>query len=176
MPLTYRLASALARFLNSITAACGRGIAWLTPLMVLVTSLIVLARMAGYGSIAAQESVTYMHALVICLASAYTLQVDGHVRVDIFYRNLSPAGKAWINALGTVVFLLPVAVFIVASSYSYVLSAWSIREGSGDAGGLPAVFLLKSLVLVVGVLLIVQALAELILALCELSFTGDAHG
>lgn len=145
-----------------ITAGAGKSVAWLTALMAAVTAAIVLLRLVfASGSLGAQESLTYMHALVIMLASAYTLQEDAHVRVDIFYRRFSACQRAWVNLLGTTLFLLPFAVFTVFICWDYVAASWRIREASVDAQGIPAVFLLKTLLLVNGVLLGLQALAEL---------------
>lgn len=155
---------------ESITVGLGRAVAWLTALMAIVTTGIVLFRFFDLGSISAQESLTYMHALVIMLASAYTLSADGHVRVDIFYRHCSASQKAWVNALGTVLFLLPFALFTVLISWNYVAASWHVREASIDAGGIAAVFLLKSLLLANGGLLFLQGLVELMRSLHALTF------
>lgn len=172
-PATLRFSRRLAQILHRISALTCRGVAWLTIPMVLVTTAIVTARLFDAGSIAAQEVVVYLHAMVLTLASAYTLQCDRHVRVDIFYRRFGRARRAWVNSLGSVLFLLPMAVFTLAISLPYVASAWSIREGSADAGGLPAVYLLKSLMPVTGLLLLVQALALLMEDLLSLTWHDD---
>lgn len=160
---------------ESITRSIGRAVAWLTAVMAVVTAGIVLSRLLlGTGSIAAQESLTYMHALVIMLASAYTLSADGHVRVDIFYRHCSACQKAWVNVLGTALFLLPFALFTVMISWDYVTASWSMREASIDAGGIPAVFLLKSLLLANGGLLFVQGIAELMRHLNLITYSNPS--
>jgi TRAP-type mannitol/chloroaromatic compound transport system permease small subunit len=114
------------------------------------------------NSIALQESVTYLHGLLFMLAAAYTLRHDEHVRVDIFYRRFSPHRKAWINCLGTLVFLLPVCGFIFFSSLHFVSESWRVREASPLPGGLPGVFLLKSLIPLMALTLFIQGLAELL--------------
>lgn len=171
MPLFYRCCSTLTACLNIVTRVAGRSVAWLLPVMVLITSAVVAQRMLlSGGSIAAQEAVTYLHATVIMVASAYTLATNGHVRVDIFYRHYSPLQKAWVDALGSVIFLLPLALFSILLSYDYVMAAWHIREGSADAGGIAAVFLLKTLILVNAGLLALQAVADLLKNLLVLTY------
>ncbi len=163
MSLFFRYCSTLAACLSGVIRLSGRCVAWLLPVMVLVTSAVVLQRLVfSGGSIAAQETVTYLHATIIMVASAYTLAANGHVRVDIFYRHYSPLQKAWVDVLGTIFFLLPLALFSFLLSYDYVMAAWQIREGSADAGGIGAVFLLKTLILVNAGLLAVQAVADLL--------------
>ena len=94
------------------------------------------------------------------LGAAYTLKADGHVRVDIFYRGFSARQKAWVNILGHIVFTLPVCGLIGWGSLDYVLDSWSAREASPEPGGLPFVFLLKTLIPVMALLLALQSLAQ----------------
>jgi TRAP-type mannitol/chloroaromatic compound transport system permease small subunit len=136
----------------------GRSVSWLTLLMVLLTFAIVLLRYGlNEGWIWLQESVTYFHALVFMTAIAWTFQTDEHVRVDIFYRDCSERHKAWVNLFGTAVFLVPFCIFLIVVSWDYVAASWAVMEGSREAGGLPLVYLLKSLILIMPVLLLVQS-------------------
>lgn len=138
----------------------GKSVSWLTLAMVLVTFIIVILRYAfDIGWIALQESVAYMHALVFMLGAAYTLKHDAHVRVDIFYQRCSARTQAWIDCLGTVLLLLPVNAFIIWSSWEYVADSWDILEGSRNSGGLPGLFLLKTCIIVMAVLLMLQGLS-----------------
>jgi TRAP-type mannitol/chloroaromatic compound transport system permease small subunit len=166
----------LAGWLERFADLTGRGIAWLTAGMVLVTfAVVVLRYVFDWGSIAMQESVTYMHALVFMLGAAYTLRQDGHVRVDIFYRKLGPRGQAWVNLLGVLLLLFPVCLYIARDSWEYVATSWAVLEGSREAGGLPGVFLLKTLQLIMPVLLMLQGLADALRALLLLrGETGTA--
>lgn len=149
--------------IHGLNEALGRTVAWLTLAMVVLTFLIVVLRYGlDMGSIAVQEAVTYMHATVFMAGAAYTLHHRAHVRVDIFYRNLSERGKAWVNLLGCLIFLFPVCAFILWSSWDYVLGSWRLLEGSREAGGLPLVFLLKSLIPVLGLTLISEGVAMVI--------------
>ena len=89
------------------------------------------------------------------------MQQEAHVRVDIIYSRLSSRNKAWIDLLGSLLLLLPVVSFIAWISWTYVIESWNVMEGSREAGGLPGVFLLKSLILVLAVMLILQALVQI---------------
>jgi len=141
---------------------CGRTVSWLTLLMVIVTFIVVVLRyMFDIGWIALQESVTYLHALVFLAGSAWAMQQEAHVRVDIFYSRYSDRTRAWVDLLGSLLLLLPVMVFIVLISWRYVADSWSVLEGSREAGGLPAVFLLKSLILVMAAMLSLQAVVQI---------------
>ncbi len=152
---------ALVRQIDAFTNRSGRVLAWLALLMALLTALVVLLRYGfNIGSIAAQEAVTYMHGTLFMLGSAYALKSGAHVRVDIFYRNFSARTKAWVNSLGGIVFLLPLCIFICGISINYVAESWAIRESSPEPGGIPAVFLLKTLLPLMAINLLLQGLAE----------------
>jgi TRAP-type mannitol/chloroaromatic compound transport system permease small subunit len=150
----------LADRIDSLSESTGRVIGWLTLAMVVVTFVIVVLRyLFNVGWISLQESVTWMHALVFSLGAAFALRRDGHVRVDIFYARMSPRGQAWVNLLGTLFLLLPTCAFIFWVSWDYVAASWSAREASAEAGGLPAIFLLKSVILVMAAMLLLQGVA-----------------
>ncbi len=159
----------ISRFVEQLEQAIeltGRLTSWLVLVMVIVTFVVVLLRyLFDMGWIALQESVSYLHSVVFLLGAAYTLKHDGHVRVDIFYDRLSSTGKAWVDLLGHTFILIPVMVFIVWVSWPYIVSSWQVTEGSREAGGLPGVFLLKSVILIMAGLLIVQGLALILKAL-----------
>jgi TRAP-type mannitol/chloroaromatic compound transport system permease small subunit len=122
-----------------------------------VTFIVVILRyLFNTGWIAMQESITYMHALVFMIGAAYTLKREGHVRIDIFYRNMSARKQAWVNLLGTLLLLIPMFVFMIWVSWDYVMNSWHNLEGSPEAGGIPAVFLLKTIILVMPVLMLLQ--------------------
>jgi TRAP-type mannitol/chloroaromatic compound transport system permease small subunit len=157
------IASKLVRIIDSFTEVLGKMISWLTLLMVLLTFTIVVLRYGfNLGWIAMQESVLYFHGIVFMLGAAYTLKHDGHVRVDIFYQKFSLKQKSWVNFIGGLVLLMPVCVFIFFISLNYVLAAWQIMERSPEAGGLPLVYLNKTLILTLAVTLFFQGLAEIL--------------
>ncbi len=152
-----------AQQLEKISTWCGQSISWLTLLMVITTFAIVVLRY-GFetGWIAMQESVIYMYALVFLIGIPYTLKHDGHVRVDIFYSKMSLRSKAWVNLLGTLFLLLPVTAFITWVSWDYVIASWALKEESGEAGGLPGVYLLKATILLMTLLLFIQGISQLL--------------
>lgn len=153
----------LVHTLDSFTDASGRMLAWLALAMALLVAIIVVLRYGfNFGSILTQEAVIYMHGSLFLLGAAYALKTGSHVRVDIFYRNFSPRGQAWVNSLGGIVFLLPLCVFIIGSSWDYVTESWAIMETSPEPGGIPAVFLLKSLIPLMALNLLLQGLADVL--------------
>lgn len=134
----------------------------LNVLMIALVCVVIVVVVGRYffeiGSVALQELTTYLHATIFMLGIAYTLKHDGHVRVDIFYRNFSKRSQALINVIGGLVFILPISVFIGWSSWEYVLASWSIMETSIENNGLPFVYLLKTVMLIMPFLLFIQGL------------------
>ena len=160
--------------IDRLTDVIGRTTAWLTGLMGLVTVLIVVLRYAfDQGAIVLQEAVMYMHGFVFMLGIPYALKTNAHVRVDLIYSRLSASQKALIDLTGHIVFLIPVCVFILVYSQGYVASSWRVLEGSAEVGGIPAVFILKSLIPVMAVLLLLQGIAECFRAFHEIR---NRHG
>ena len=155
----------LDKTLHSIEAFIdwsGRSVSWFSLFLVLVMFVVVVLRYVfDSGSIALQESATYLHATVFLVGMAYTLQQDAHVRVDIFYSRFSTQTKAWVDLFGAVFLLLPFMLFISWISWLYISDSWSVFEGSREAGGLPGVFLLKSLILVMTFLLSLQTMTQM---------------
>ncbi len=150
-------------FIDKLTELTGRLIAWLTLLMVVVSFAIVALRYGfDLGWIGLQESVLYFHALVFMLGAGYTLKADGHVRVDIFYQKFTAQGKAWVDLLGSLLLLLPMCVTLFMLSVDYVVISWQILEKSPEAGGLPIVYLNKTLLLLLSITLGLQGVGEII--------------
>ena len=152
----------LTKAIDQVTDFTGRFVSWFTVVMVFVVVTVVVTRyFLQVGSIALQESVTYLHAMVFLMGIGYTLKHGGHVRVDIFYRNFSTKQRAAIDITGGILFLLPVSAFIFFFSWDYVMASWSIGETSAENNGLPFVFLLKTLMLLMPASLFLQGLAEI---------------
>lgn len=150
----------VAGFIDSLNEWVGRSVSWLALVIVLVQFLIVVGRYVfGIGSIWMQELITYMFGFLFMLGAAYTLRHDGHVRVDIFYREASPRTKALVNLLGSLVFLIPICALIFWIAWPYVLQSWSIWEGSQESSGIPARYLQKSAILAFSVLMALQGLS-----------------
>ncbi|MDN6180010.1 MAG: TRAP transporter small permease subunit [Halomonas subglaciescola] len=149
------------RALDRATQWFGHALSWLMFAMLLIEFAVVVLRYAvGINSTLMQEMVMYMHATLFMLAAAYTLQADAHVRVDIVYRKLSFRRQALINLLGIVTLLMPLMLFIIASSAGYVGKSWRILESSANYGGIPGVFLLKTLIPAFAVLMLIQGSIE----------------
>ena len=161
MPSSSTLPGIFAR-LDQASEWLGKSLAWLILIMMLIQFLIVVLRYAfNFNSIPMQESVMYMHASVFMLAAGYTLKHDGHVRVDIFYRGMTARKKALVDLLGTLFLLMPVMIFVILSSLGYVEKSWAIHEGSPESGGIPGVFLLKTLIPAFAGLMMLQGIVEI---------------
>lgn len=164
--------------LNAIEALVervGRGVSWLTlALVVVMVCIVVLRYVFNEGAIKLQESVLYLHSMVFLLGAAFTLKHGGHVRVDIFYRGMSERRQAMVDAAGVLFLLVPTCLFILVVSMPYVVSSWQLLEGSREPGGLPAVFLLKSLIPLAMVLLLLQGVVLLVRSLRVLLPGRDA--
>jgi TRAP-type mannitol/chloroaromatic compound transport system permease small subunit len=131
--------------------------------MVVVTCAVVTARyLFNFGSIGLQESVMYMHGAVFMLGIAFTLKEQGHVRVDVLYERFPPRVKVCIDIVGHLLLLIPFSIFILWTSLEYVSFSWSLRESSGQPGGLPAVYLIKGLIPAMAVLLLLQGISEIL--------------
>lgn len=164
----------LYKAIDSISDIIGRSAAWLTVAMVMLMVLIVALRyLFQTGSIALQESVIYVNALIFTLGAAYTLKEQGHVRVDIFYNRLKVKQKELVNLLGGLIFLLPSEGFIIWVSWDYVSISWQMKESSAELSGLPYVYLLKATIILLAVLLIIQGVAEILKAVVRIR-QGDS--
>jgi len=159
----------MADSIERLAEVTGRAMSWLTLGLALVGFLVVVLRYAfDTGFIWMQESVTWMHALVFMVGASYTLKHDEHVRVDVLYRGLPVRRRALVDLAGTVLFLLPFCIYVLYESLPYVEGSWRIGERSREAGGLPALYLLKAVILVMAVLLAIQGVAVVLRSLATL--------
>jgi TRAP-type mannitol/chloroaromatic compound transport system permease small subunit len=151
--------------LDRLSTVMGKAASWLTLFMVLVTFIVVVMRYAlDAGFIWVQESVVWMHAMVFMLGAAYTLHDEEHVRVDVFYRDMSARRRALVDLIGVIIFLLPVCAFLAWNSWDFVLQSWRIGESSREPGGLPYPFLplLKSALLLMPLTVALQGVSLLL--------------
>ncbi len=156
-----RLGLKFLHIMDVLTEVIGRSISILAIFMMLLTCTVVVLRYVfETGSVMLQESVIYMHGTIFMLGAAYALRHDAHVRVDFLYARYSPRGRAIVNLVGHLFLLVPLCIFIIHISWDYVARSWRIMEGSREVGGLPAVFLLKTLIPASAALLLIQALNE----------------
>ncbi len=172
---------AFARIVDRINEGVGRAVSWLTLTMVLVTFTVAVMRYGfNWGLVWVQEIYVWMHGIVFMLGAGYTLLHNGHVRVDVFYRPAGIRYKAWVDLLGSLFLLLPLVLVVLYESWPYVAESWSKLEESREAGGMPGLFLLKSVILLFAVLVGLQGLslaAKALLALrgrTELLLAQDA--
>mgnify|MGYP001823159808 FL=1 len=148
--------------LDRISTAIGQAASWLTLFMVVVTFIVVVLRYVfDIGFIWVQESIIWTHAVVFMLGAAYTLQAEEHVRVDVFYRNMSDRSRAWVDLIGVLIFLLPLCVFLAWNSIDFVTQSWTIGERSCEPGGLPYPFfpMLKTVVLLMPITVALQGIS-----------------
>ena len=152
--------AAFVRWVDRLNDVIGRGVAWLTLAMVLITVAVVILRyIYSVGWVWMQESYVWLHGIVFMLGSGYTLLHNGHVRVDILYRTAGVRYKALIDILGSFLLLLPMVIVVFLVSIDYVTASWLKLEESREAGGLPGLFLLKSVILAFCLLLGLQGLS-----------------
>ncbi|WP_422363364.1 TRAP transporter small permease subunit [Pyruvatibacter mobilis] len=150
----------LTGFIDGLNERLGRVVSWLALLMVVVQFIVVIQRYVfGIGSIWMQESIVYMHGMLFMLAAGYTLLHNGHVRVDVFYREATPRRKALTDLFGSLFFLLPMCAAIIWLAWPYVSSSWSILEGSKETSGIHGVYLLKSVIIAFAVLVALQGVS-----------------
>jgi TRAP-type mannitol/chloroaromatic compound transport system permease small subunit len=153
----------IVKTLDGFSHLVGSVIRWLALAMVLVQFAIVVARYVfGLSDVAAQESVLYMHATLFMLGAGYTLLVNGHVRVDIFYNRFEAAGRRRIDLFGHLFLLMPTMIAVLYWSWPAVENSWSILEGPISVGGIKAVFFLKTLIPAFCVLLLLQSATEVL--------------
>ncbi len=152
--------AAFVRVIDRINDVIGRAVAWLTLAMVLVAFAGVVLRYGfDLGWIWLQESYVWLNGVVFMLGAAYTLLHEGHVRVDLFYRDASPRFRAFVNLFGVLFLLIPMVGTVAYVSWPYVIQSWAQLEGSHKAGGLAGLFLLKSVLFGFSLLLGLQGLA-----------------
>ena len=149
--------------LEAVNLFVGNTVRWFALLMLLLQfAIVVLRYVFGISYIFLNEGVLYLHASLFMLGAGYTLLVDKHVRVDIFYANRSKRGKALTDIFGHICFLLPSMLLLLYYTWPSVKYSWAIFEGAVSVGGIPASFLLKTLIPAFAVLLIIQCIANLV--------------
>jgi TRAP-type mannitol/chloroaromatic compound transport system permease small subunit len=163
----------IGQAIDRLNGWIGRAAAWAVLVMVFVQfAIVVLRYLFGFGSLWMQEALHYLLAILVLFAAGWTLQSDGHVRVDIFYADATPANKAKVDLAGALLLLIPFMAAVIWFSWPYAARAWAIMEGSREAGGIPLVFLLKSSIPAFGALLLLQGIAQAVRAALTL-MSGD---
>lgn len=162
--------------IDFINEKIGRSVAWLTLLMVLVQFFVVIFRyIFSISFIPMQESIWYLHGIIFMTAAGYTLLKDAHVRVDVFYRDVSAKTRAKIDLIGSVLYLMPICIMVFYYSYGLVTNSWKVLEGSTETGGIPAIFLYKTVIWVFAGLLFIQGLSMAIKAYLYIKGEGTHY-
>ena len=149
----------LERGFDKFADMIGYTTAFVMVLMILnVTYDVIMRYFFNTGSIAMQEMEWHLFSVIILLGISYTLKEDGHVRVDLIYDRLTQKKKVKINMVGVVLFIIPVALLIAVESIPFVIESFNSNEQSGDPGGLPYRWLVKSLIPLSFFLLIITSI------------------
>jgi TRAP-type mannitol/chloroaromatic compound transport system permease small subunit len=153
----------IATGINRLNEWVGRGVAWLTTILVVLVCIDVVARYLFNETQAwVMELEWHLFALIFLLGAGYAFKHDRHVRVDVFYDNFSEREKAWVNLIGTLVFLLPWTAILAYAAFDYAMISYLIGEGSPDPGGLPGRYVIKFAIVAGLIFLLLQGLAKLI--------------
>ena len=137
----------IANVIDKINEYVGRGVSWVTALLVAVVFTDVVMRyVLNISFVFTQELEWQLFGFIFLVGAGYTLLHDGHVRVDIIYQRLSNKAQAWINLVGTLLFLFPGCYLIIVTSMGFVENSFTILEGSPDPGGIPFRFVIKSMI------------------------------
>lgn len=162
---------AVSNTLSGFNDHIGKAIAWLTTALVLLFCYDVVMRyLFSSTAVWITEMEWHLFALIFLVGAAYAYRHDKHVRVDVFYSKMSPKGKAWVNLVGILVFLIPWCLVIIRASYRYAHYSWTLLEGSPNPGGLPYRFIIKFAITFGFILLLLQAIAELCRSLTTIMY------
>ncbi len=162
-----KLLASIVTVIDTLNTAIGKGVSWLSGILVVVVCYDVFTRyFLRHSSVAVQEMEWHIFAILFLIAAAYALKEDSHVRVDVFYTHLPPRGKAAINFFGSVIFLIPFALLIIWTSKGFVSMSYTIQEISPDPGGLPYRFLLKAMVPTGFILILLQGISLALSSFC----------
>ena len=158
-----RISTAIDRLNDRI----GSTIQWLALVTVVIGALNAIARYTGrYTGVSLSSNAYldlqwYLFSIIFLMGAAYGLNHDYHVRVDVLYSRLGRRARAWIDLIGSVLFLVPFAVLMLWVSWGPVFRSWSILETSPDPGGLPR-YPIKTVILVSFFLLLLQAISQIV--------------
>ena len=158
--LIFEFLKRASKVIDRVNEWIGVKISWLTSLLVLIIcGDVVMRYFFNTSSAGVFELEWHIFAVIFLLGAAYTLKHDKHVRVDVSYSRFTEKQKAWVNLIGTLLFLLPFSVVVVYSSYKFVGNSFRLQESSPDPGGLPARFIIKSAITIGFALLLLQSIS-----------------
>ena len=152
--------AAFVRFADGLNRLIGSAAAWLILATVLICAGVALSRyLLGFGRIWLQELYVVCFAVSFMLVAPYAYAADAHIRIEILHQRWSPRTRAVVEIVGCVLFLIPWVALVSWSSLPFVRLAWLVREPSAQPGGLPGIYLVKSVIPLFGGLMLLQALA-----------------
>ena len=131
-------------------------------MFILVIVNILLRYIFNINFIFMQELVMYLHAFIFLFGISICLKENSHVRIDVFSNKLGAEVKKYIEMLGTVFLIIPFCLFVLYESTPIIIRSWEMLESSGEPGGLPFIYILKSSIYVFASLLLIQALGRLV--------------
>jgi len=153
---------ALSRLIDALNERVGHATGWLVLAAVLVSAGNAAVRYSfNLSSNAWLEIQWYLFSAVFLLGAGYTLKRNEHVRIDVIAGKLSRRAQAWVDILGALLFLLPMAVIIMVLSWPLFMQAYTGHEISSDAGGLIR-WPVKLLIPAGFALLVLQGISEII--------------
>jgi len=167
-----RLERCFAAFSNIIGRICAL---MLIALVLNVAYDVVMRYAFNDVSIGMQELEWHLYAMIFLLGVAYTLQMDAHVRVDIIYERLNPKQRALIDILGTLLLLWPFCFLVAGYGISFAYDAYDIGEQSGDPGGLPYRWLIKSMISLSFICVLISSCGFMLRALNEYLGLEEPH-
>lgn len=152
--------AALMRAINLVNRVLGNTFAWLSVGIVGVCFWVVVERYVfGNTRLWMQDLYVWLNGAMFMAVAGFALFRGDHVRVDIFYRPAPVRWKATADLIGTVVFLIPFTIVVFVYSLPFVERSWRFAENSANIGGMPALYILKSFILVFAVLVGLQGVA-----------------
>ena len=150
----------ISKWIDTLNEYVGRGVAWVTALLVVIIFIDVIMRYTMNTSfVFVQELEWHLFGFIFLIGAGYTLLHDAHVRVDIIYQRLGSKGRAWVNFIGVLIFLIPGCFMVISTSWKFVVNSFSILEGSPDPGGIPLRFIIKGCIPVGFTLLLLQGIS-----------------
>ena len=150
----------ISKWIDTLNEYVGRGVAWVTALLVVIIFIDVIMRYTMNTSfVFVQELEWHLFGFIFLIGAGYTLLHDGHVRVDIVYQRLGSKGRAWVNFIGVLIFLIPGCWMVISTSWKFVMNSYALLEGSPDPGGIPLRFIIKGCIPVGFTLLLLQGIS-----------------
>jgi len=172
----------ISALIDALNERIGKAVYWLVLVAVLISAgNAIVRKVFNMSSNAFLEAQWYLFAAIFLLCSGYTLLRNEHVRIDVIAGRLSPKAQAWIDVLGTLFFLLPMAILFIYLSWPVFVRTYTHGEISTNAGGL-VLWPARLLVPIGFTLLSLQGISELVKRVAFIAGKGpdpikrhDAH-